>query len=259
MELLLKLFSRKPLDHDAARNAIAFVSEYCGGVLRPQECGVYEPFEPFQPGGLERYAGWLAHPGGEFCFRRPAEPFPLQGCISNLLLSEVATVPPPTFCTRWSMRIGMSVIASNGPEFVEQLLRDACRTPHADYGFVATDRDYRAKHFVSVREGVSEVQQYVGEDPEQGIPGLYWMNLFGPVYVDYFGKEKLAALSDQAAVVFLDDGTACLRFGKLPEESHAAVILDHQRAVIRILGEAAFFDRGYSERELDVPDRLRSR
>jgi hypothetical protein len=88
---------------------------------------------------------------------------------------------------------------------------------------------------------------------------LYWLNFLGPVYVDYFGKQKLAALSDHAEVVFLDDRAVCLRFGRLPDESHAAATLDHQRAVIRILGEAAFFDRHYPERELDTPVPLRSR
>ena len=257
MKLLLKLFSRTPIDLDTAQKALAFLFEYGEGVLRPHECGVYEPFEPFQSAELKRYAEWLTNPGGEFCFRRPTEPFPLQGCISNLLLSEVATVPPPKLCTRWSMRIGSSVIASDGPEFIKQLLCDACRAAQADYGFVATDHDYRAKHFFSVKEGVSEVQQYIGDNPEQGIPGLYWMNFFGPVYVDYFGKKKLAALSDHAETVFLDDGPFCLRFGRLPDESHAVATLDHQRAVIRILGEAAFFDRHYPERELDIPALLR--
>jgi len=259
MELLFKLFSRKPLDHDAAPKALAFLFEYGEGVLRPHECGVYEPFEPFQPAGLEQYVGWLANPGGEFCFRRPSEPFPLQGRISNLLLSEVATVPPPTLCTRWSMRMGSSVIASNGPEFIKQLLCDACRTARADYGFVATDHDYRSKNFLSVKEGVSEVQQYVGDNPEHGIPGLYWMNFFGPVYVDYFGKQKLAALGEHTETLFLQGGAVCLRFGRLPDESHGTATLDHQRAVIRILGEAAFFDRHCPERELAIPASLKSR
>jgi hypothetical protein len=258
MELLLKLFSRKPLGRDAAQKALAFLFEYGEGVLRPRDCGVYEPFERFQPAALEQYVGWLANPGGEFCFRRSSEPFPLQGCISNLLLSEVATVPPPTLCTRWSMRIGSSVIASNGSEFIKQLLCDACRTARADYGFVSTDHDYRTKHFLSVQEGVSEVQQYIGDNPEHGIPGLYWMNYFGPVYVDYFAKETVAALSDHTETLLLDNGAVCLRFGKLPDESHAAATLDLQQAVIRILGDAAFFDRHYPERELDVPAPLRS-
>jgi hypothetical protein len=74
---------------------------------------------------------------------------------------------------------------------------------------------------------------------------LYWLNFLRPGYVAYFGKKKLAALRDHAEVVFLDDGAVCLRFGRLPDESHAAATLDHQRAAIRILGESAFFDRHY--------------
>ncbi len=259
MELLLKLFSRTPLDHDAAQQAVAFVLEYGGGVLRPQECGVYEPFEPFRPDELEHYVGWLTNPGGEFCFRRSTEPFPLRGGISNLLFSEIASVPPPTLCTRWSMRMGSAVIASHGPEFIKQLLCDACRTAHAEYGFVATDQDYQTKHFQSVKEGVSEVQQYVGDNPEHGLPGVYWMNFFGPVYVDYFGKEKVASLRNHADVIFLDDGAVYLRFSRRPEDSHAPATLEQQRAVIRMLGDAAFFDLGDPKRKLEVPAALRPR
>jgi len=259
MELLLKVFSRKALDYDAAHKALAFVLEYGGGALRPFECGVYEPFEPFQPAKLEQYVGWLTNPGGEFCFRRPAEPFPLRGCISNLLFSDVATMPQPTVCTRWSMRMGSAVIVSKGPEFIKQLASDVCRLAQADYGLVATDHDYRAKHFSSVREGVSEVQQYIGDNPEQGIPGVYWMNFFGPVYVDYFGKQKLAAVRDDAEIIFLDTGGVYLRFGRLPEDSHTPAAVEHQRAVIRILGEEAFFDLRHPERKRDVPALLRPR
>lgn len=259
MDLLLKLFSRTPLDRDAAQQALAFVLEYGGGVLRPQECGVYEPFEPFRPDALEQYVGWLTNPGGEFCFRRASAPFPLRGCVSNLLLSEIATVPPPIFCTRWTMRIDSAAIASQGLEFMTHLLRDACRQAHADCGFVATDLDHRAKHFQSVKEGVSEVQQYVGDNPEHGIPGLYWMNFFGPVYVDYFGKQKLASLRDHAEVVFLDDGAVNLRFGRLPDDSDAPAALEQQRAAIRTLGEAAFFDRREPKRTLAIPAALRPR
>jgi hypothetical protein len=88
------------------------------------------------------------------------------------------------------MRIGSSVIASNGPEFIKQLLCDACRTAQADYGFVATDHDYRAKHFLSVQEGVSEVQQYIGDNPEHGIPGLYWMKLLRAGVRRLFRREE---------------------------------------------------------------------
>jgi hypothetical protein len=253
MKLLLYLFSRSPLDRDVALKALSFLLEYGEGVLRPSECGAYEPFEPFQSDELDRYSRWLANPGGEFCFRRPSEPFPLQGCISNLLLSEVATVQQPKLCTRWSMRIGSSVVAFSWPEFIKRLLCDACRAARADYGFVATDHDYRAKHFLSVTEGVSEVQQYIGDSPEQGIPGLYWMNFFGLAYVDYFGKKKLATLSDHAGTDFLDDGAVCLQFGGMPDQSHAASTLAHQLAVSQVLGEAAFFDRHHPERKLNIP------
>lgn len=43
---VLKLLSRRPLDHDAAQKMLAFLFEYGEGVHCPHECGVYEPIEP---------------------------------------------------------------------------------------------------------------------------------------------------------------------------------------------------------------------
>jgi hypothetical protein len=237
MEFVLKAFSRASLDRAAARTALAFLDEYADGRLRPEECGVYEPFEPYQAGSFEEYVDWLVNPGGEFCFRRPS----LQGCISNLCVPTGAAVPQPTFRTRWSLRIE----AFDESEFLQRLLSDACRAARADYGFVATDADYRAKHFSSVPEGVSEVQQYIGENPEHGIPGLYWLTFFGPIYVDHFGADALASIPE---AVVLDAGAVCLRFGEPAEETS-----DRRQAVIRILGERAFFDRDRPDRELVVP------
>jgi hypothetical protein len=257
MDLLLQLFSRAPLDDQAARQALAFVTQSGDGALRPEECGVYEPFEPFRADALERYVAWLTSPGGEFGFRRAATPFPLQGRLSNLLMPETATAPPPAFCTRWRVRLDSTAVGSRGPEFLKQLLIDACQRARADYAAIATDRDYRMKHFTSVRDGVSDVQQYVGDDPGQGIPGLYWMNVFGPLYVDYFGRDKLTAVADLANVTFLDDGAVFVRFGRRPEESESAATLELQRAVIRTLGDAAFFDLRHPHRTLTVPAVLR--
>jgi hypothetical protein len=173
-------------------------------------------------------------------------------------MSEIATVPAAHVRHALEPAMDSAVIGSHGPEFIKQLQCDARRQARADYGFVATDHEYRTtKHFLSVKKGVSEVQQYVADNPEQGIPRLYWMNFFRPVYVDHFGRQKLTSLGDLANVVFLDDGGVFIRFGRLPEDSHAPAALDHQRAVIRTLGDEAFFDLRDPNRTLDVPAALR--
>ncbi len=267
---MLEQFSRRQLDRRVSAETLRFVLEYGGGIFRPNECGVYEPYELFDRSAIERYVGWLAEPGGEFGFRRSTGPFAEEGRISNLLFSEILVrgedaseakpfpaARSPVFCTRWRIRMGREVGTLRGPEFLMELLSEACRVGDADYGFVAMEEDHRRKHFISVREGDSVIEQYVGDDPEHGVPGLYWMNFFGPMYADYFGREKFGVLAGHAEVVSLPGGALIVRFGRGPEESEGSGALEGQRAAMGILGETAFFDIRRPERALDVPPVLK--
>jgi hypothetical protein len=266
--LLLRLFSRKLLDRDAASAALAFLLEYGSGILQPQECGVYEPFEAFDSSLLGRYVEWLIRPGGEFGFRRGGPPFAVEGRISNLLFPEMVVeaedspaqllpaAPSPPFCSSWSVRFTSFPTTSSEVDFARKFFIDACRQADADYGFAADSEDFRAKHFISIRESNSEVQQYVGEDPATGVPGLYWLNFFGLSYIDFFGKDKLARSAALAEVAALPKGGFLLQFGRRPEDSIAESVLEQQREAIAALGEAAFFDIRRPGRNLSVPPAL---
>jgi len=65
----------------------------------------------------------------------------------------------------------------------------------------------------------SRIEQYLGDDPRHGIPGLYWMNIFGPLYADWFGTDRIAAASRFAGTTYLPDGSVYLRFGDRAEAS----------------------------------------
>jgi hypothetical protein len=252
--VIFRLFSRRPLDRAAASGTLSFLIDYEGGIVRPDECGVYEPFEPFTPSAFDRYADWLQRPGGEFDFRKSTGELSCEGQISNLLFPDIQEsiagsgnktalppVPPPVFCTRWSLRLEASL---NGLDasLMKRLFLDACHESAADYAFVADARDYRAKHFTSVREGNSQVQQYLGDDPEHGIPGLYWLNFFGRPYAQYFGAGKLSLAAHLSDTVRLPGGAFLLQFGTGPEESAGDAYIESQRKVIATLGDSSFFD-----------------
>lgn len=265
--LLLEMFSRTQFDRNFSAETLAFLFEYGGGVLQPQECGVYEPFEPCEPSSMQRYVSWLTSPGGEFGFRR-ATPS-LEGHISNLLQPEILVreegatlykslppVTPPVFGSRWRLQFGSDFSGPLVPDFIKKLLCDVAHLAHADYGFVALDEDHRKKHFQSIRKDRSLVQQYIGNNPEHGIPGLYWLNFFGRLYVEYFTEEKLSAVARHAAVFSLAGEGIGLQFGRSPEESLSPDMLEQQRIVVDILGENAFFDIHQPERVPDVPPAL---
>lgn len=267
--LFLELYARSGFDRRNAVESLEFLLHYAGGIFVPQECGVYEPFEPFDHSALDRYAGWMLNPGGEFGFRRSAPSPSVEGHLLNRTLPEVLYESEVSgamrqfkpgqqlvFRTCWTIRTDPTILTCRGAEFMRNCLHDFCRVAHADYGFVATGQDYRNKNFLSIRKNNSETQEYVGDDPDRGTPGLYWINFFGAVYVDHFGREKISAVSQHTPVTWLPEGGVCLRFGNQPEESRSDEMLERQRVAIQTLGPSSFFDIRQPERTLDVPRSL---
>jgi hypothetical protein len=266
--LILELYCRKRLDRDAAWAALAFLLDYGKGAIQPEECGVYDPYEPFHRINLRRYADWLAAPGGEFGFRGKAASFAVEGHVLNLLFAPVMTeaegsqdiplptVEPPVLSSRWRFRFEPLPQDSEDVDFVKEFFMAAARATGADYGFVAHSADFKAKHFSSVSEGSSVVEQYLGEDPEHGIPGLYWLNLFGNIYRNFFGDDRMAGVAGLMKMPTLPDGDFLLQFGQRPEDSLTEDVTQKQQLTILALGESAFFDIHKLDRILSVPQEL---
>lgn len=267
--LYFRLFSRRAFDSRDAGKQLQFVTGFANGIFLPDECGPYDPFEPFDEDAFATYVSWLIQPGGEFGFRRSRPPFPVEGYLANRLFPEIlikdaasrepelfSTMPAPSFRVRWSMRIGWATSRERDTFLIERFLVEACQTADADYGFVAFNSDYERKHFSSVRYGHTKIQQDLGDDPDRGIPGLYWMNFFGSLYVDWFGKEKLAAVSKYAETIELADGALFIRIDDGPKWVGGLSIPERQRRAIQVLGEGAFFDIRRPGRILDIPPKL---
>ncbi len=69
------------------------------------------------------------------------------------------------------------------------------------YGWAAPQDDWKAKHWLI--EGTSESK--VGTTLEEGLPGVYWMTIFGPQLVQHFGRARLEGLPVSRVI---DLGTA---------------------------------------------------
>lgn len=268
--LLLRLFSREALDPGSAATQLSFLFDFADRIFHPDECGSYEPFEPFDERDFARYVSWLAAPGGEFGFRRSSGPLPVEGYLTNLQPPEILvrvegspesrllpSVSPSPFRLRWSLQIGWKYPPASAGSLVERLLLEACHITAADFGFVALNSDYRKKHFTSFRSGGSQTELYIGDDPAQGIPGLYWMNAFGPLYAEWFGEERLEAASAYALTTALPDGSVYLRFGDANDPDAGPNVDERERRVMQILAERAFFEIGRPDRVLELPPGLR--
>lgn len=264
--LTMELYSRRLLDADFAGRQLRGLALFGDGVFRPERCDVYEPLrEKFDLDDLSKPIRWLVQPGGEFKFKRN-RPLRIQGYISNKLFPQMRgrahraaewedfkpSVPEPLFCTQWAVWIDSAAAQEKGAEFLRCFLTEMFRTSEADYGFLTTESDHKAKNFLVQRDSEGTVEKFVGDDPEKGLPGLYWLNVFGRVYVDWFGRERIKQVP-ATLIQENPEGSVLLQFGDMPADSETPEVRRRQQAAIGILGEEAFFDITQPDRTLAIP------
>jgi hypothetical protein len=264
--LVMKLFSRRPLTADVAATHLGALMAFEHGVFVPEKCDVYEPLrESFDSNDLTEPIRWLSQPGGEMKFRR-SRPIRIEGYIENAKFPKMwfqepdgkrsefkPKVSEPIFCTRWVVWIDEAAGLRKGVKFLKRFLSEMFRAATADYGSLATEADYNRKNFLVTSDSLGTLERYVGQDPEKGLPGLYWMNLFGPLYVDWFGREPMKQVP-ATLVEEYQDGSVLLQFGETPADSEAGEAQAQQKMAVRILGEDTFFDISRPDRALAVPD-----
>lgn len=264
----IRLFSPCNLDQGLAESAIRFFVVFGGGSLRPQECGVYEPFEHFEESSIAQYAAWIESPGGEFGFRGERRGLRFEGNIRNLSMPEIFSgssgshltplpaMRQPYYHSAWTLRVANHSGLNEHVDLAMSAFREALSVADAEYGYAADIEDFQNQHFRIFREGSSVVEQYIGDDPEDGLPGLYWLNYFGRPYFNFFGREKLDQTAHFASTSFVKNSAAFLQFGSTPEESRSANTKRNQQQTIELLGSSAFFDLRHPDRPLSKPPEI---
>jgi len=262
--LIMELYSQEPLGPANAEAQILALSMFEEGLFRPEKCDVHEPVrERFNPEDVAEPVRWLSQPGGQFTFRRN-KPTRVQGYISNLQYREISArnnkggpwvsikprFPEPVFLTRWVVWLD-SAVAREDTAVLGRFLVRMFQVSMSEYGFLTTEEDHRKKNFQVTQDGSSTLERYVGTNPADGVPGLYWMNLFGPSYADWLGREKLRLAP--GIHQSLPDGSEFIKFGEVPVTCSSPEIHKQQRDVRIALGEEKFFDIENPERRVQSP------
>ena len=94
--------------------------------------------------------------------------------------------------------------------------------------------------------------QAVGRDFGRYLPGLFWLNGFGPAYVGLAGEQLLLA-TPATEVVEAGDVIVIVR-GDDPRAWASAASLEAERLIIDHLGADLFFDRTEPDRAGRAPD-----
>jgi hypothetical protein len=244
--LTMALFSRRSMTESLAGEQITALSDFGGGLMRPDKCNKVEPIRtPFDPADISVPVGWLARPQGEFFYRK-GSPAHVAGEMWNLTHPPTARFPSPLFSSRWTGRFDGKWAVRVGIERVEDFVSEMFRVTGSDFGLLTTKVDLECKN--TFTPGFS----FQGFDLATGIPGLYWINFFSDAFAEWLGLSSFP--KELAASKRLAGGGVLLKFCESPDHCRDIDVLQKQRAAIEWLGAQRFFDIRFPDRKLEAPD-----
>jgi hypothetical protein len=245
-ELAMVLFSRRSLTESAAREQIAALRDFGGGLMCPDTCSEFEPIKTvFDRADISGPIRWLAKPHGEFLYKK-GHPLHMSGEMWNKTHPSTARFPSPLFSNYWTGRFDGNWAAQVGIDRVEEFVSEMFRVTCSDFALLTTEIDLKAKN------SVASSYSYKGLDLGLGVPGLYWMNLFSNDLANWLGLSGISGELAQSRNIA--GNGVLLTFGDSPEHCRDDEILQRQRATIDWLGPAKFFDIRLPDRALDTPD-----
>ena len=126
------------------------------------------------------------------------------------------------------------------------LCKDIYRWGNMDFGFVAHYDEYDAKNRFGENSGVG------GANLKIALPGIYWVNLFGPKYVGWLGQERFLSLEGYANEQLSDGGW--LVYGRddlFQFETRSA--RQREKKLMKNLGRHAFFEMEKPNKKVSIP------
>lgn len=249
-----------------AERLLQFIADYDDGFYRPEKCDVYEPIrEVFDRDDLSWPVSWLSQPSGRVMVKKP-QPFRYEGFVENHRFPnfwEDSNPEPrprsrdPVFLTEWCLWFRIKVLKHKSLEEFRQFFLDLCAVTEADYGFLTMEEDHKQKNFLVTKTDTETRTRFVGNNLEVCLPGIYFGNYFGPLYVDFFGAERLQS-------------TPCYYRTPLPEGAWYVQVsddLDYHKtekgkaatdAALDYLGRDTFFDIRDPMRRCTVPEYVKA-
>jgi|GEM_PF-1780356 len=245
-ELAMRLFSRRCLTESVAREQITALSDFGGGLMRPDKCSEFEPIRtPFDPSDISKPIRWLAKPHGEFFYRK-GRPAYVTGEMWNLRRSPDARFPAGPFTNYWTGDFDGKWAHRVGIEKIEDFIAEMFRVTGSDFGLLTTEVDLKAKN------RPANSYSYAGMNLETGLPGFYWLNFFSNELARWLGLGDFP--KELAASKSLASGGVSLKFCEFPEFCRDLEVLQKQRAAIEWLGSEKFFDIRSPDRKAVTPD-----
>ncbi len=259
--LELQIHSKNKLEPTSAKKLLQFISNYENGLMKPEKYDYKEPAKlEFNPNDLSTLIKWMSN---ESCwiFLKSIKKVRYHGYIkdyrgSNNLIDGNLT--PRSVLTEVIFWIDSNIIKKKSVDFIKNFFKELFLILDSEFGFLTLKQDYDNKnHLVEKLDDNGTRETYLGQKLEiEGIAGLYWINIFGKNYVDWFGKGKFDKIRCWKKEE-LNNGSILLQFCERPEECLSDTVLEQQKNVKKTLGEDTFFDLKQPNRKVKIPKFLR--
>jgi hypothetical protein len=117
---------------------------------------------------------------------------------------------------------------------------------------LATDMENKTQRLVPNPDGFGSMLTFTVSGYGQGLPGLFWRNFYGPLFVRMFG-DRLNTLPTECKQD-LGDGIVLVLPYELPTQAGTSEGVERERQLIATLGSECFYDHERHVKPTRVPD-----
>ncbi len=127
-----------------------------------------------------------------------------------------------------------------------------------DHGYICHEEDWNNKnYFGSFTKITKDRYSFTGGiSLIENLPGIYWVNFFGPAYVDFFGEVKFKEIQTFSKEK-MKNGGYLLIISETPNEFKSKNIIEEQNKIVEFLNKKAFFEKSKPQKKCCAPDFVR--
>jgi|SRR3989344_5357358 len=271
--LRLELHSKVEVNAHLAKEILEFICSYADGSMEPERYGLTEPLkEKLDKNELSKPIKLLSAGSSSVLFKRVKSiryeggiedlrpsPYPILIEGGNEKILKLPRIKKPKILTKVTLWLDLNHIGKKPKVFIETFFKEFFIKLDCDFGFLTLTEDYDHKnHLVkTIKHGTFET--YLGKSLEkEGIPGLYWINILGKSYINWFGSEKFDKIKCWKKEK-LDNGSIVLQFCDNPKECSDKKIIELQEEVKKILDKDTFFNIKKLDSVVKIPPFLTSK
>lgn len=242
----IKIASFTNLNESIARDFFKLLIDYENGVFKPLKCDTNEPLkEDFDEYDFNKQLSWLQKPSGILIFNNNSK---FLGNIENkqkeiVYIEKNGKQVPFGNAKQNFIKFEITLwIKSNEPKKLERFFRKLYSEVKGGYGFLTMEDDYIQQNFVKeVVFGGYIKERFAGDNLNEWIPGIYWLNIFGKHYrqivePEILERELQINIEDNGESIFIEAFNDPEAFNKPDAQSNKSKIR-------KLIGEDYIFNK----------------